>query len=315
MLMPTDVSVGANGYVYVADGVNDRIVAFSADGAVVELITGVGEETLARPMAVHVDTTGRLWIVDGGNHRVVVRAANGTLDRIIEVPESVSAEPPDLTDALYVEDADVLWLVNNNGHELLRLDLATSEWRHIGRRGESLGEFYFPFELTALPRGDIAVTETINGRAQIINREGVPAGSIGSYGVELGQFFQPKGIARDDENRVWVSDGKLNVVQAFTIDGRLLDVLRDENGEPVRFEHPMGLTFDAAGYLYVVELKSNSVRKLQIHEDPAAPPVVAGPRRRDSGAGPQAKSCTVCHFEWMTPLLNGRATELAGRPR
>ena len=156
MLMPTDVSVGANGYVYVADGVNDRIVAFSADGAVVELITGVGEETLARPMAVHVDTTGRLWIVDGGNHRVVVRAANGTLDRIIEVPESVSAEPPDLTDALYVEDADVLWLVNNNGHELLRLDLATSEWRHIGRRGESLGEFYFPFELTALPRGDIA---------------------------------------------------------------------------------------------------------------------------------------------------------------
>lgn len=41
--------------------------------------------------------------------------------------------------------------------------------------------------------------------------------------------------------------------------GKLLGVLTDDAGQPLRFDHPMGMRFDAAGTLYVVELGANRV--------------------------------------------------------
>jgi hypothetical protein len=101
---------------------------------------------------------------------------------------------------------------------------------------------------------------------------------------------------------VWVADVVLDVVQVFSRRGEFRDVLRAEDGRPLKLAGPMGLTFDHAGDLYVVELRADRVRKFTITADPRAAP---GPRAtavRAAGSGNQDPSCTLCHLEWLPPF-------------
>lgn len=314
MRMPTAAAVAADGRVFVADGVNDRIVVFGADGAVEGEIRRVGEAPLSNPVGLRIDAGGRLWIADNGHARVVVRAPDGTLERILTVPDDWTGPPPDVTDVALTPDGGAAWLVDNDHHRLLRVDLATNQITTVGERGESLGRFQYPFSLAISHRGDLFVTDTINGRAQILNAAGEPTGSLGLYGVELGHFHRPKGLALDASGNVWIADGTLNVVQVFTPDGRLIDVLRDAEGRPLKFELPMHVSFDAAGFLYVVELRADRVRKMRVLVDARAPAATIPRRRPGTLAGPQAQACTICHLEWVPPFSEGRGTELLDVP-
>lgn len=61
-----------------------------------------------------------------------------------------------------------------------------------------------------------------------------------------------------------MSDSTLGVVQVFDPRGTIRGVLTDEQGNPLRFNHPMGMCFDSAGLLYVVELGANCVAVVSI---------------------------------------------------
>ncbi len=70
MKMPTDVAIGPDGQVFVADGVHDRVVEFDSQGAVKRSIREVAGRSLARPTAVA--TSGdSLWIADADHHRAM----------------------------------------------------------------------------------------------------------------------------------------------------------------------------------------------------------------------------------------------------
>ncbi len=314
LFMPTAVTIAPDGSVYVVDGVNDRVVHFDAQGRPLERISAVGTAQLSSPVGARVDAQGRLWIADTGNHRVLVRNPDGALEREIVVPAAVLKEPPDLTDLAISPDGKTVFLVDNDHHRIISYDLADSRVSTFGTLGESLGEFHYPFTIALAPDGELLVTDVINGRIQRLTRDGVPTGTVGGYGVDYGQLYRPKSTALDAEQVVWISDGTLDVIQAFRSDGRLVDVLRTEDGEPLRLDSPMGLAFDPDGYLYAVELGAGRVRKFEILRDASAPPPVVVTRRGTSTIGPQARGCTICHFEWVRPLVNGQSTPLADVP-
>ena len=72
-------------------------------------------------------------------------------------------------------------------------------------------EFRFPFLLDMDQEGNIYVVEAINTRLQVLNTEGKYITTIGGWGVEMGEFYRPKGVAVDTKNRVFVSDSYLGV--------------------------------------------------------------------------------------------------------
>ena len=304
LFMPTAVTVAPDGAVFVVDGVNDRIVKFSPDGT---LLTEI------RAVSARVDRAGRLWIADTGHHRVLVRAGDGTLERIITPPQGAAKGPPDITDLALSADGTTLWLADNDHHRLLRVDVRTGETTTVAGRGESLGQLHYPFMLAAARNGDILVADVFNGRVQVFTAAGMPIRGLGGYGVDLGRLYRPKGLAIDADGNIWVADGDLNVIQVFTPNGRLLGVLADQTDQLLRLAGPMGLEFDDNGDLYVVELRANRVRKLRITTTSAPPPVL-GRRRAHATIGRQARSCTICHLEWMKPLVDGEPTELIGVP-
>ena len=311
---PTAVAVDFAGNVFVADGVNDRVLQFDAAGNLVAEIGRIGEEPLARPISIKVDRSDRLWIADTGHQRVLVRGADGALTQTFTFERGNLGRAPDLTDVAPAADGLTAWTVDNDNHRLVQIDLATRTQTVVGGKGESLGQFDYPFMIALGRDGDLFVTDVINGRVQILSAAGRPVGRVGSYGPELGQLLRPKGVVCDAEGNVWVTDGILGVVQIFTPTGALRDVLRTEDGHPLKLDFPVGLALDAQGSLYVAELQADRVRKLAITVDrqalaPSPPNLSSAP-----SSATQARACTICHLDWLDPFAQGRGTVLMSVP-
>jgi predicted CXXCH cytochrome family protein len=321
--LPSDVSVAASGEVFIADGVGHRILRFAPDGQLLDVLTHAGDQPLRDPMSVHVTPDGRAWIADTGNDRVVtwspaakviptantMPAANAT--NVIPL-QPVTGGALDITDVLPSDDGQRLWLVDNDGHRVLTFERQTGQWRATGHRGTALGEFDYPFMLAPAGGGDVVVTDVINGRLVLLDAALEPVRALGQYGVRVGEFYRPKGVARDSRGWLWISDSDLGVVQVYTPTGAFIGVLRDPAGQPLKLASPTGLAFGPDGDLYVAELAADRVRRIAITVDADAPR--EGPLNRPHLVSDQPRNCTACHLEWMAPLDRGEPTELIDVP-
>lgn len=309
--LPTAVSVSEAGLVAIADGVNDRVVVLSADGQTMREISAATGTALARPVSARFASDGALWICDTGNARLLHLSADLEFQREFRLPAAPDGRAADPTDVLPLPS--VAWVVDNDSHRILLLDPASQTWRSFGEMGESRGQFQYPFMIAALPSGDVAVTDVINGRCQILSTAGDAVATAGSYGVERGELYRPGGVAVDASGNLWVADSVLGVIQAFRPNGAPLDVLRDDAGAALRFEAPLGMSFGPDGALYVVELRAARVAIVDVVAAARNLPRAPAQRTR-SGVGQQAHACTICHIEWMPPFVEGRDTELLLRP-
>lgn len=262
LMMPTDVAVGGDDVIYVADGVNDRVVTFDANGSYSGELSAIGDVTLNNPIGLAIDADNRIWITDNGNHRVVRVSANRQSADVIafDIPGAKpDAEPIDPTGIVVSPDGARTFVVDNDHHHLLIRDNATGYLQRVGEGGASLGQLQWPFLAALDSDGTLFVTEAIGARVQRLDRQLQWTGAIGGWGVGEGQLYRPKGIAIDADSRVLVSDSTLGAVQVFTSRGRFIGVMTEGAGQLIRFAHPMGMAIDGAGRLLVVEAGANQI--------------------------------------------------------
>lgn len=314
MRMPTDVAIAADGALFVADGVNNRILQFDPKGNMIRAINAVGDQTLSRPIGLSVDSAKRLWIADTGNSRVLAMSPDGSLAQKIALPQSPDARAPSITDVAAAPDGKAIWVVDNHNHRLVRIEPTTGIQSVVGRMGESLGQLNHPF-MIALGRDEaVFVTDVLNGRISSFTAAGQPAVSVGKYGGDLGEIYRPKGIACDTSGNIWVADSVIGVIQVFSAQRRLIDVVRDEAGQPLRLNTPTGIAVDGKGNLFVVELTADRVSKFEIDRGADSQAPHTQPQASQQLTGQQARSCTVCHLEWMEPFSRGNGTALMKSP-
>lgn len=258
LAMPTDVAVGSGGRVYVVDGGNHRIVAFSSSGQYLFRFghQGSGRGEFRDPVGIGTDGQGRVYVADSGNQRIQIFDAGGGFLSAFAVVEG--GKPVRPTDVEVDGQGKTLFVTGNSNHKVMAFSASGQLLRQWGGEGVSDFEFRYPATMALSPTGLLYVVDVLNTRVQVFDGEGRRGYRVGGWGVLPGQFFRPKGVALDSRGHVFVSDSYLDVVQVFDTGYRLLHVLGDA-GKPRRFSAPVGLAVDGGDRLYVVEMLANKV--------------------------------------------------------
>lgn len=258
---PVGIAVGADGTVYVADWVNDRIQYFTADGDFLgewgEFGSGDGEFSV--PIAVAIASDGTVYIADRDNHRVQYFTAEGDFlgewGSFGSGPEqfmypSGLAIAPDGT--VYVADAD------ND-----RIRFFTPDGTPAGGwTGDGAGALSSPFDVAVAPDGIVYVADSGNDRILYFTADGEPLGGWGSSGDGPGQFNSPEGLEVAPDGTVYVADAFNNRVQYFGPDGSPLGEWGSGPGDAAgEFDLPTDVDFGLFGDIYVVDHENHRIQR------------------------------------------------------
>lgn len=265
---PSDVSVGPNGYVYLVDGVNNRVIVLDSKGRVKFTFgqEGTGQGEFKHPLGIDISNEGMVFIADSGNHRVQVFDSNGNFLRLFSVKSGPQEKPSDPVDVLVSDFKGYIYVSDNDNHKIKVYDPKGNFQFEWGRFGEGPGDFRYPGIMAKNEQNEIFVVDVLNTRVQKFDPFGNHIADIGSWGVLPGNLFRPKGVAIDRKNRVFVSDSYMGLIQVFTDFGGFVGVVCEDKTKS-HFITPVGLFMDGKNdILLTVEMRKNKISATEILE-------------------------------------------------
>lgn len=161
-----------------------------------------------------------------------------------------------------VADADgTLFRARPAARTISRLDAAGVAVWTIGSYGKGPGQFDYPAQLVADPRGRVLVVDRGNARIQILDAAtGRYLGQFGSPGTALGQFRHPRRIAAASD-RIYVADQLNHRVGVFATDGTPLFAIGHAGTEPSDLDAPSGVAVAADGRVYVPDAQRRGIKR------------------------------------------------------
>jgi len=282
---PHDVWGSPDGRIFVTDRVGGgRLVVFDPKEKEARVIEPTGESRMAKPMGITGDALGFLYVADRSQRRIIkitdqgeFITAYGGADSLLNPVDVATTESGD---RVYVADSYLHQIVIFDGEGNLlrragrnresiqekrkRLDKASankkaSEGTHgkaetsdiIANRGDGDGEFRYP-AFVAASRDSVYVSDTMNFRVQVLDRDGNFVRQIGQIGRTPGSFARPKGLGVDSHGHVYVADAAFNNIQIFNGSGALLLSFGSMGGGYGEFWQPLGIAVSDER-LYVVD--------------------------------------------------------------
>ncbi len=264
---PSDIALAPNGDMYIVDGVNNRVIVLGSNGSWKFDFGSVGRGAgkFVYPLGIDISDDGKVFIADSGNHRIQAFDLKGKFLYKFNVESESKTHSSDPVEIVASKLKGYLYVADNENHNIKVYNSKGKLQFKWGKFGEELGEFRYPGIMTQNEYNEIFVVDVLNTRAQKFSPFGDYISSIGSWGVRQGNLFRPKGVALDKDNRVFVSDGYMGVLQAFTDMGGFLGVVCKNNKKRV-FDYPVGIYIDKNNRLYVVEMKGKKITVLKIVE-------------------------------------------------
>jgi len=269
-LHPSDVTVGANGRIYVLDGVNNRVKVFASNGKYHSSFgsRGTGKGGFDHPLGIDSSKDGSIYVADSGNRLIQVFSPTGQFKFQFPVRVQNSSRPPDPVDVVVDDEKNRCYVVDNDNHRVLVYTKdGASLLKTWGVSGEKPGEFHFPFLGALDNQSTLYVVDVLNTRVQAFNPEGRVMAYIGKWGVDRGQFYRPKGVTIDKKDRIYVSDSYMGVIQVFKRFRKFKGVLGNGDNQVLRFKTPVGIYIDDKFRLYVVEMLLNRVSVYQLTDE------------------------------------------------
>jgi hypothetical protein len=294
---PTGLAMAPNGDVIVAD--DNRIVRVTPSTGAVTLVAG-GAAGIAdgagaaaafnQPRGLAVAADGTIYVADTLNHKIR-KIVNGNVTTMAGSTEGFADGTPgelDTPTAIVLTPSGTLLIAdpwNNRIRALPAAGGALSTWAGSGARASVDGpgtsaQLYFPFALTLLSDGSLAVAESNDG---VIRRVGTDAahtvttwaGALGRVGwadgpMDQASFQEMINLATRPNGDVVVLDNATYRVrliagnQMTTLAGGATATLVDGDGGSAGFAFPRAAAFADAHTLYVTDNGNHALRRIQI---------------------------------------------------
>ena len=227
---------------------------------------GLSDGRLQKPRAMAINDLDQVYIVDTTG-RIQAFDRDGKYLLGWRTPEIYAGKPCGLTfdreGNLLVADTHYFRvLVYTPQGQLL-------EGRTIGGVcGHEPGQFTFLTDVVRDSLGNYFVCEYGDyDRVQKFSPAGEFILQWGSHGSEPGQFVQPRTLAIDSLDHIWVTDACNHRIQVFDASGaeaKLVRVWGTQGREPGQLRYPYGITLDGKGHVYVAEFGNSRVQKFTV---------------------------------------------------
>lgn len=240
------------GHIYVADKTAKKIIILDLAEHTFDNIRDVKAGALLDPMAVFVTDDGYKYVADAGRGQIVVYNERNEFFRLYG--EEKQFRPTSV--AVY---GNKIYVCNITGNEIVVLEKESgSVLKKMGKKGAGDGEFNQPTHLAVDKDGNLFVTDALNFRIQMFDKDDKFIRSIGALGAHPGTFGRPKGIDADREGHLYTADASFELIQVFDV----------KTGEPLL---PFGKYGAAPGSTYLpsgVHVDYDNVKAFARYADP-----------------------------------------------
>lgn len=152
---------------YVTDIPKKAVSVFDLKGKkLLEITTASSkDDTLNSPNAVTIDSDKNIYVSDTGNQRLVIYNKKGEFKKIINgSPNGKGASKFVNPRGIGVEGNGTILIVDNMTHYVTGFDQKGKQVFQFGGIGSDKGQFYLPNGLFIDEKGEIFITDTVNGR-------------------------------------------------------------------------------------------------------------------------------------------------------
>jgi serine/threonine-protein kinase len=224
---PEGVSVDMGGTVYIADTLNNRVLALSAGSTAPVVLPFNG---LNHPTGVTADNTGTVYVTDAGNKRVLVLRAGSTTQT--QLPFTDLGNPTGIT----VDSSRTIYVTDTAKNQVVALPAGSDRQNEL------------PFTGLDAPTGSVVNT---NGTVYVAdggnNRVlALPAGSNTQAALPFTGLTNPGGVTVDGTGSVYVTDSRNDRTLKLPV-GSTAQVVLPFTG----LNDPWGLAVDSMGTVYV----------------------------------------------------------------
>ena len=232
---------------YFTDTGAKAIFIFNLKKKSLKIIDRIGDYNLSSPIDVVVDNKGRIYVSDSVLGTVFITNEDG--DYLGKIGGGAIIRPTGLA----IDDKrNILYITDTVGSRIFAISLKDKKLlRKIGKLGKKEGEFNRPTFITTDKEGNLYVSDTLNARIQVFDKEGNYLYSFGQRGTSIGNFANPRGISVDSDGNIYVTDTLLSAVQVFNSKGELLLVIGHYGTGKGEFAYPEDISINSKDYIFV----------------------------------------------------------------
>ena len=207
------------------------------------------DRRLMNPVNIFIDDDGTKYVTDPTAGFVFVFDQNNEITAMLGKESKIN--PIDI-----VVRGSLCYVTDFTSNQVVILDKITGrEITRLGRKNEGKkeeepltdlanGEFSLISNLALDREGNIYVTDKTGARITEFDRSGVFMRTIGSLGDNIDEFIRPKGIAIDNQDRIWVVDAGSEVAKIYNQQAQLLLFFGLPGNEPGMMNLPVKIVLD-----------------------------------------------------------------------
>jgi N-acetylneuraminic acid mutarotase len=270
---PKDLTRGPDGNLYVATGNNSVVRYDGSTGQLIGTFVAAGSGGLSGPYGLAFGPDGNLYVSNRATNNSILRF-NGTTGAFIDSFVAGASDGLAGPDGVAFGADGNLYVVSNGTSSILRFQgpSGASPGSPLPAKGQTGANFVAtgsgglsnPADLVFGPDGYLYVSSQIlpvgTSKQAVLKFNGTTGAFISTYVAPgAGGLIDPRGLAFDQEGRLYVADVGISAVHRYGNAGQYLDdpvVI----GDPAVVS-PVGLIFDAQGRLLIASRDSNAISR------------------------------------------------------